>query len=85
MRESRTYGVVRGAPSDGRPYRDQKQTIARPITAAHVTLVKAQATISLDSFDLKLPVNPAAKDIHWPAIGVVRGVGDELIVKGEVC
>jgi hypothetical protein len=22
MRESRTYGSVRGAPSDGRPYRD---------------------------------------------------------------
>ena len=24
MRESRTYGFVRGAPSDRRPYRDQK-------------------------------------------------------------
>jgi hypothetical protein len=23
MRESRTYGSVRGAPSDGRPYRDR--------------------------------------------------------------
>src|SRR5215469_16640744 len=26
MRESRTYGVVRGAPSNGRPYRDQEAT-----------------------------------------------------------
>ena len=34
---------------------------------------------------LKLPVNPSAKDIYRPAIGVVGGVGDELIVKGEVC
>jgi len=26
MRESRTYGSVRGAPSDGRPYRDRGQS-----------------------------------------------------------
>jgi hypothetical protein len=25
MRESRTYGSVRGAPSNGRPYRDPEQ------------------------------------------------------------
>ena len=25
MRESRTYGSVRGAPSNGRPYRDPAQ------------------------------------------------------------
>ena len=28
MRESRTYGSVRGAPSNGRPYRDQRQFAA---------------------------------------------------------
>ena len=28
MRESRTYGSVRGAPSNGRPYRDPAGRIA---------------------------------------------------------
>src|SRR6266568_7116910 len=28
MRESRTYGSVRGAPSNGRPYRDRREFIA---------------------------------------------------------
>ncbi len=35
MRESRTYGSVRGAPSDGRPYRDQPPPFAGTCFASH--------------------------------------------------
>jgi hypothetical protein len=42
--------------------------------------VRKQALIN----DLKLPMNPPAKDIYRPTIGIVAGVGDELIIEGEV-
>ena|SRR6516165_9075724 len=65
----------------------QKRTLARPTAAAPATLVDAQAILAglrnSDSFDLKLPVEPPGKDIHWPAVGVVGGVSDVLIVKAD--
>ena len=36
-----------------------------------------------DAINLKLPVEPPAKDIHWPAVGVVARVADVLIVEGD--
>src|SRR6516164_5355509 len=38
--------------------------------------------VARESF-LKLPVNPPGKNIRRPAVGVVGGIVDELVVRGQ--
>ena len=59
-----------------------RSTPWRPLLRAFVASLKVRKRALI--IDLKLPVNPPAKDIHRPAVGIVAAVGNELIVEGEV-
>jgi len=45
----------------------------------------AAATARHNVVDLKLRVKPPGKNIHRPTVGVVGGIGDELIVEADFC
>jgi hypothetical protein len=56
MRERRLYGSARGAPSNGRPYRDRH---AFPISRPSVC-----ATPLITNHDIKLPFPPTSVSPH---------------------
>jgi len=77
--------MQRNAPTAPSPYLIEREvpsgTIERsnsPPRAAGVTLVEVGNVV-----DLELPVKPPGKDIYRPPVGVVGGVGDELIVEAD--
>jgi hypothetical protein len=52
MRESRTYGSVRGALSNERPYRDRDRAVPTVYRQPHIQVVGSCALPTLRRFDI---------------------------------
>jgi hypothetical protein len=79
MQESCTYGSMRGAPSNGRPYRNRQEKWSMPSSSGDQTrggrtlTLRGGAESSLDGRDTELSVSP--KDIPTSPYDLCANLG----------